>query len=75
MVTTHHDMTDNIEKLASRYYYHFSVLRAEGPKQKTTSYAGGSRRLIEGKLLRKQRDQYKEINPNPLAPFPSHRLG
>jgi hypothetical protein len=26
---------------------HLSELRAEGPKQKTTRYAGGSQRLIE----------------------------
>jgi hypothetical protein len=29
------------------FYYHFSGLRAEGPKQKTTGYAGGGKRLIE----------------------------
>jgi hypothetical protein len=32
---------------ARLFIYHFSGLRAEGPKQKTTSYAGGSQGLIE----------------------------
>jgi putative transposase len=36
--------------IAALFCFHFSELRAEGPKQKTTGYAGGGKELIEREI-------------------------